>query len=65
MSQPVINEVKIVGSRCGPFRPALEALSMGTLDVRPMVTETYPLSDASHALRRAAAPDVLKVLLHI
>lgn len=62
---PVINEVRIIGSRCGPFRPALEALALGSVEVRPMITETYPLSDALHALRRAQEPGVMKVLLHI
>jgi len=65
LALPVINEVKIIGSRCGPFRPALEALAMGNVEVRPMITETYPLAEAVHALQRAAAPGVVKVLLHI
>lgn len=65
LSRPVINEVKIVGSRCGPFRPALEALSMGTIEVRPLISETYDLRDGEHALRRAQSGDVLKVLLHM
>lgn len=65
MSVPVINEVTVIGSRCGPFRPALDALAMGTVDVRDLVTETYELCDAVHALQRAAAPDVMKVLLHM
>lgn len=66
LSGPVINEIRIVGSRCGPFRPALEALSLGTVDVRPMVSETYELKDAPHALERAAcSAEVLKVVLHI
>ena len=65
LSQPVINEVRIVGSRCGPFRPALEALAMGNVEVRPMITEAYELSDGVRALQRATSPDVMKVLLHI
>lgn len=65
LSQPVINEVRIIGSRCGPFRPALEALAMGNVEVRPMITEAYELADAVKALQRAASPDVMKVLLHI
>ncbi|NIA14709.1 MAG: alcohol dehydrogenase catalytic domain-containing protein [Nitrospiraceae bacterium] len=65
LSAVVINEIKIVGSRCGPFRPALEALAMGNVEVRPMITEAYSLKDAAHALRRAAASDVMKVLVHI
>lgn len=64
LSIPVINEVKIVGSRCGPFRPALEALALGNVEVRPMITETYPLKDGVYALRRAAE-DVMKVVIHV
>lgn len=61
---PVINEVRILGSRCGPFRPALEALALGNVEVRPMITEAYPLRDGLEALARAQAPDVMKVLIH-
>ena len=64
-SIPVINEIKIIGSRCGPFRPALEALTMGNVEVRPMITETYQLADGIHAMERATQPDVLKVMIHI
>ena len=61
----VVNEVRILGSRCGPFRPALEALALGTIETRPMITETYPLDDAVHAMNRAEDSSVMKVLLHI
>lgn len=62
-SLPVINEIKIVGSRCGPFRPALEALALGNIAPGPLVTEVYALADAARALERAAAPDTMKVLI--
>jgi threonine dehydrogenase-like Zn-dependent dehydrogenase len=65
MSMPVVNEVRIVGSRCGPFRPALEALALGNVEVRPMISEHYRLADAVQALRHAAQPDVMKVLIHV
>ncbi len=65
MSLPVINEVKIIGSRCGPFRPALEALALGNVEVRQMVSETYDLQDGVEALNRATARDVMKVLLRM
>jgi threonine dehydrogenase-like Zn-dependent dehydrogenase len=65
LSRPVINEVQIVGSRCGPFRPALEALALGTVVVRPMVTATYPLGEADRAFERARSKDALKVLLRM
>lgn len=64
-SGPVINEVQILGSRCGPFRPALEALSLGNVGVRPMVTDTFSLNDADRALVRASEPGVMKVLIHM
>ncbi|MBI2433197.1 MAG: alcohol dehydrogenase catalytic domain-containing protein [Candidatus Hydrogenedentes bacterium] len=64
-SPPVINEVAIIGSRCGPFRPALDALAMGTVEVRPMISEAYDLTDGLDALRRAAAPGTMKILLHM
>jgi len=64
-SAPVINEVRIVGSRCGPFRPALEALGLGTVEVRPMISECYKLEDGVQAMSRAEDPGVMKVLLHM
>ena len=60
---PVINEVRIVGSRCGPFRPALEALALGNINPSPLVTEVCGLDDAAAALERAAARDCMKVLI--
>ena len=65
LSLPVINEVRIVGSRCGPFRPALEALALGTVEVRPLISETYELSEGPYALQRAAARGIMKVLIHV
>src|SRR5690606_19133081 len=65
MSVPVINEVRVLGSRCGPFRPALEALALGTVEVRPLITESYELREGPYALQRAAARGVMKVLIHV
>ncbi len=65
LSVPVVNEVRIIGSRCGPFRAALEALALGNVEVRPMISETYELRDGPYALERAAAEDVMKVVLHV
>jgi threonine dehydrogenase-like Zn-dependent dehydrogenase len=59
----VIHEITVVGSRCGPFAPALAALAEGSIDVEPLVSARYALADAEAALARAAAPGVLKVLL--
>lgn len=65
LSSPVINEVNIMGSRCGPFRPALEALSLGNVGVQPLISESYALNDADKAMERAGDPDVMKVLIHM
>jgi threonine dehydrogenase-like Zn-dependent dehydrogenase len=59
----VVDEIQIVGSRCGRFRPALELLRRGDVDVDSLVHEELPLSEGVSAMERAAAPGVLKVLL--
>ena len=63
LSTPVINEVRVIGSRCGPFRPALDALTAGAVEVQPLVSETVDLKDAARALQRAQHKDCLKVLI--
>ena len=59
----VVNEVTVVGSRCGRFEPALELLAGKEIDVRPLLSAEFPLSRAGAALRQAARPGVRKVLL--
>ncbi|MBK9064525.1 MAG: alcohol dehydrogenase catalytic domain-containing protein [Acidobacteria bacterium] len=59
----VVNEVTVVGSRCGRFAPALALLRTRKVDVRPLLSSEFPLGDAGRALREAARPGVLKVLL--
>ena len=61
----VIDEVTLVGSRCGPFDQALAALEQGLVDVRPLLSERYDLSRGLHALERAQTRGVLKVLLDV
>ena len=59
----VVNEVTVVGSRCGRFEPALEFLRRREFDVGSLLSEVFPLERAGRALRAAARPGVLKVLL--
>ncbi len=59
----VINEVTILGSRCGRFPPALAALAERRVAVAPLVDAVYPLDDALAAITRAAQPGTLKVLV--
>jgi len=64
-SAPVIvNEITLVGSRCGRFEPALQLLRSRKVRVDAMISEVLPLTKAPQAFRAAATPGVLKVLLH-
>jgi threonine dehydrogenase-like Zn-dependent dehydrogenase len=59
----VVPEVRLLGSRCGPFPPALRLLRRGWVDPRPLIAHTFPLSEGLAALEWAQRPGVLKVLL--
>jgi len=59
----IVNEITLVGSRCGRFEPALELLKNGTVNVADMIAERMPLDQAPRAFRTAARKGVLKVLL--
>lgn len=59
----VIDEVCVLGSRCGPFAPAARALAEGRVDPLPLVDATYPLREALAAFEHAQRPGVLKVLI--
>jgi threonine dehydrogenase-like Zn-dependent dehydrogenase len=61
----VINEVQVVGSRCGPFPPAMRALENGSVDVGSLIQERVRLADGLEALRIAAMPGALKVLIEV
>ncbi len=59
----VVDEVTLVGSRCGPFAPALRLLAMSLVDVRSLITATYSLEQSPAAFERAQARGALKVLV--
>jgi alcohol dehydrogenase len=59
----VVKELSVVGSRCGPFAPALALLRSGRLDPRPLISRTFLLKQAAEAIRYAQRPGVMKVLL--
>jgi threonine dehydrogenase-like Zn-dependent dehydrogenase len=59
----IVNEITLVGSRCGRFEPALRLLRNKLVDVESLISEVLPLKDAPLAFRRAATPGVLKVIL--
>jgi len=61
----VIDEITLVGSRCGPFDQALKALSEGRVTVAPLISERFDLAQGVEALERARTKPVLKVLLDV
>ena len=59
----VINEIMVVGSRCGPFDRALKALSDGSIHVAEMITKVFPMEQALEAFEFAAKRESLKVII--
>ncbi len=59
----VIDEVTLLGSRCGPFDRALQALADNEVDPRPLVDDSFALEDGPAAVARAAKRGTLKILL--
>ena len=59
----IVNEITLVGSRCGRFEPAIKLLASGKVNVAPLISDEFPLDRAPVAFARAATRGVLKVLL--
>jgi len=63
LASVVINEIRVVGSRCGSFAPALRALTAGSVEVTPLIAARVPLREAERGLAMAAKAGMLKVLI--
>ena len=63
MTSLVINEVMLIGSRCGPFEPAIRLLEQHLVDVIPLIHTHYPLDQGLTALEIAGTKGTLKVML--
>jgi alcohol dehydrogenase len=63
LSMLVVDEVTLIGSRCGPFAPALRLLERGLVDVESLISATYLLDDGLAAFEQAQEKGTLKVLL--
>lgn len=61
----VIDEVRVIGSRCGPFAPAIAALAERRIDVTPLIQEEYSLDEADVAFRVAGSKGARKVLIRM
>ncbi|NTW18947.1 MAG: alcohol dehydrogenase [Anabaena sp. WA113] len=64
-SSLVVDEITLIGSRCGLFAPALELLATGKVEVQSLIHAYYPLSQGLEAFEKAKTKGVLKVLLEI
>lgn len=60
----IVNEITLVGSRCGRFEPALELVRNGSVNVQDMISDVFALREAPRAFERAGERGILKVLLH-
>lgn len=63
-SRVVVDEITIVGSRCGRFAPALDLLKSGAVNVEDLISDEMPLSKGVDAMEHAARKGVLKVILN-
>jgi len=59
----IVNEISLIGSRCGRFEPSLRLLKSRKLILDPLISGRFPLREATSALEQAQQPGVLKVLL--
>ncbi len=63
LTPAVVNEVTVIGSRCGIFRPAINALESGSVSVEELVDSIYPLEKFQQAFEHAKKPGAMKILL--
>jgi alcohol dehydrogenase len=59
----VVKELTVIGSRCGPFAKAIALLRSRKVDPTPLISRTFPLSEAQAAIQFAQKKGVMKVLL--
>ncbi len=65
MAQAVVDEITLIGSRCGPFEPAIDALRDGTIAVQPLITGKFGLDDGVEAMAEAAQNHAVKIIIEI
>lgn len=63
LSDLVVNEISVVGSRCGPLETAVDWLARKRIDPTDLIEARFPLAEAPAAFARAAAPGSMKVVL--
>jgi threonine dehydrogenase-like Zn-dependent dehydrogenase len=63
ISKIVVDEIQLIGSRCGPFHKAIDVLKKKSVDVEALVDADFPLDRVEEAFVMAQKPEVIKVLL--
>jgi threonine dehydrogenase-like Zn-dependent dehydrogenase len=61
-SSLVVDEITLIGSRCGPFEPALRLLEKGLVNPEPLIAGIYPLESWNQAFKKVQQKGVLKIL---
>ena len=64
LSPVVVNELRVIGSRCGPFPRAIQALASGAIDPRPLISARFPLHQALAAFETARQRASIKTIVH-
>jgi threonine dehydrogenase-like Zn-dependent dehydrogenase len=65
VSSLAVDEITLVGSRCGPFAPAMRLIEKKLVDPAILIEERYFLDNALDAFEKAAQPGILKVVLQM
>ena len=60
----VIDEITVIGSRCGRFRPAIKAFETKSVNVTPLISKVFPIEDGTYAMNYASHKGVMKVILN-
>jgi threonine dehydrogenase-like Zn-dependent dehydrogenase len=65
LSKIVVSEITVVGSRCGPFEPALRLLAEDMIEIEGMIDGRYSIADGIEGIAHAGRPGIRKILLRI
>ncbi len=63
LTQIVVRELRLQGSRCGPFPPAIQLLQNGKVQVKPLISATFPLTQINEAIDAATKSENIKIIL--
>lgn len=63
LNRVVVNEISLIGSRCGPFSPAIDAIGSRKIDLYSLISDKFDLKDGLTAFQNAKRKDALKIIL--